>query len=61
VLRSLFAELLFFLVFEHAKGLGGVIRDFSVGGIEHIAQLIAGQAVLAGEESVEFGANRKIL
>src|SRR5262249_37968425 len=43
---------------QDPEGLGGVVGSSRISGIEYVAQLIAGEAVLAGEEGIELGAKR---
>jgi hypothetical protein len=45
-----------FVGLEHAEGLGGAVPTHHVGGVEDIAQLVAGEAVEAGVVGVELGA-----
>ena len=45
-----------FLFLEDAEGFRGVVGALHVGGVEDVAQLVAGQAVGAGVEGVEIGA-----
>ena len=49
------AELAEFVGLEHAEGFAGVIGAHHIGGIEDIAQSIAGEAVEVGVEGIEFG------
>ena len=53
---AVFAVLADFLFLEDAEGFRGVVGALHVGGIEDVAQLVAGQAVGAGVEGVELGA-----
>lgn len=53
---AVFAVLADFLFLQDAEGFGGVIGALHVGGVEDVAQLVAGQAVGAGVEGVEIGA-----
>ena len=54
-MRAVLAKLAQLLVFEHAEGLAGVVGAQHVGGVEDVAQLVAGQAVEAGVIGVELG------
>src|SRR5690606_16180935 len=45
-----------FLLLEDAEGFGGVVGALHLGGVEDVAQLVAAQAIGAGVEGVELGA-----
>ncbi len=53
---AVFAVLAGFVVLEDAEGFGGVVGAHDVGGVEDVAEFVAGQAVEAGVVRVEFGA-----
>ena len=55
-LRAVFAKLAQLLVLEHAEGFAGVVIAQHGGGVEDVAQFVAGQAVEAGVIGVELGA-----
>lgn len=42
------------VVFEDAEGFGGVVGAVGVGGVEDVAEFVAGESVEAGETGVEF-------
>src|SRR5690606_16784423 len=44
-----------FLLLEDAEGFGGVVGALHLGGVEDVAQLVAGQAIGAGIEGIELG------
>ncbi len=56
---AVFAVLADFLFLEDAEGFRGVVGALYVGGVQDVAQLVAGQAVGAGVESVELGAEER--
>jgi len=53
---AVFAVVADFLFLEDAEGFRGVVGTLHIGGVEDVAQLVAGQAVGAGVEGVEIGA-----
>ena len=55
-MRAVLAKVAQLFVFKHAEGLAGVVVAQHVGGVEDVAQFVAGQAVEAGVISVELGA-----
>ena len=44
------------IAFETAEGLRGIAFPVSIGGVEDVAQLIAGEVVFKGEKGIELGA-----
>ena len=52
---AVFAVFLEVFVFQDAEGFGGVVGAHDVGGVEDVAEVIAGEAVEAGVVGVEFG------
>ena len=53
---AVFAELFDFVVFEDAEGFAGEVGAVDVGGVEDVAEFVAGEAVEVGVVGVEFGA-----
>ncbi len=53
---AVFAELFDFVVFENAEGFAGEVGTVDVGGVEDVAEFVAGEAVEVGVVGVEFGA-----
>jgi hypothetical protein len=52
-LRAVLAELADLAGLEHAEGFAGVIGAHQIGGIEDVAQLIAGEALEINVEDIE--------
>jgi len=55
-LGAVFAVLFDFVVFEDAEGFAGEVGAVDVGGVEDVAEFVAGEAVEVGVVGVEFGA-----
>ena len=53
---AVFAVLADFLFLEYTEGFRGIVGALHVGGVEDVAQLVAGQAVGASVEGVEISA-----
>ena len=53
---AVFAELFDFVVLEDAEGFAGEVGAVDVGGVEDVAEFVAGEAVEVGVVGVEFGA-----
>jgi hypothetical protein len=53
---AVFAVLAEFLPFQDAEGLGGEAGAVDVGGVEDVAELVAGEALEAGVGGVDLGA-----
>ena len=53
---EVFAEGLHFFLLEHPEGFGGIVLTLDIGGVEEVAQLVAGEAVKAGVPGIQLGA-----
>lgn len=53
---AVFAVFFGFVVFEDAEGFAGEVASVDVGGIEDVAEFVAGEAVEIGVVGIEFGA-----
>ena len=51
---AVFAVLANFLFLEYTEGFRGIVGALHVGGVEDVAQLVAGQAVGASVEGIEI-------
>ena len=54
-LGAVFAVFFGFVVFEDAEGFAGEVTSVDVGGIEDVAEFVAGQAIEIGVVGVKFG------
>ena len=52
---TILSELALLVVSENAEGLGGIVRAHDVGGVQDVAELIAGEAIGASVPGVELG------
>jgi hypothetical protein len=54
-LGAVFAELLHLVVFEDTKGFAGEVGAVDVGGVEDVAEFVAGEAIEVDIVGINFG------
>jgi hypothetical protein len=56
-LGAVFAELLYFVIFENAEGFAGEVWTIDIGRVEDVAEFVAVKAIEVSIVSIEFSLN----